>query len=210
MARGEIYRTECDKWPDPRYLRPSCLRRFRSPRECGRLRRRPSGTCPGRAGEAIGCDLVAEPGDRRDRLLRAKRSPTGSERHARRFQGPVHGMRQSTLGRYALLGCLTASPFVSTTQLAKRCCGKRSKKRLQDRTHTRRSSRSACMTTIARSSRAGVSVWAALRPTRTCGWSLLSGSVTSPAASARSTRKQFHSCGRSRQTTYRGSPGHAW
>jgi hypothetical protein len=124
----------------------------------------------------------------------------------RRFHGPVHGMRQSTLGRYALLGCLTASPFVPTTQPPKRCCGKRSKERLQDRTHTQRSLLYACMTTIERSSRAGVSVSAALRPTRACGWLLLSGSVTSPAASARSTRRQFRSCGRSRQTTYRGSP----
>jgi hypothetical protein len=82
-------------------------------------------------------------------------------------------MRQSTLGRYALLGCLTASPFVSTTQPPKPCCGKRSKERLQDRTHTQRSLLYACMTTIERSSRAGASVSAALRPTRACGWSLL-------------------------------------
>ena len=140
-----------------------------------------------------------------------QQSPTGSERHATGgFHAPVHGMRQPTVGRCALLGCPTASPFVSTTQPAKRCCGKRSKERLQDRTHTQRSSLYACMTTIERSSRAGVSVSAALRPTRTCEWSLPSGSVTSPAASARSTRKQLSLCGRSRQTRYRGSPGHAW
>ena len=105
-----------------------------------------------RSGTArVGCDRGHGICTRR-RLSRAN-SPRRirASRH-RRFHAPVHGMRQSTVGRYALLGCLTASPFVSTTQPAKRCCGKRSKERLQDRTHTQRSSLYACMTTIERSS----------------------------------------------------------